>query len=1589
MKKIGILTMIIMVVLVSFITNIPIMIANDQSYTLEKPIVHGNPSIWTNEPISLTIEKKDNDFMYSFSEISGCYKWQKQNVSREYGNNTIVYASVMDKNGVISEECEVIIDKVDMIQSKVNVTHIVSNDSVDFYISALDASSGIAEYSFDGGKTWQENPQSQISDTSEINIQVKDKAGNITEYNKTYFADLNYDKPSLYSICDVFDDKGNRFSELKVENYDEGYEYNLSNEKKWNQNKTKRIAYKANEIYKVKRRKKNNNARVMSVEEEVELASNSYPVLNGPAILQEKGMIRLVGQGKYGDNSSVIIESDNGKYTIDGYEYQIQYSFDLTNWKTYTVPENILPSDYGKTLYARLSGVNNSYISKKVLVNDDIKDLVSYYEPKQQISESLLTYEDVDNLLNTKFTLGYESTQFRDETNTTESTHYCNNIISFSLEKNANRTALKQQYMVATQAKDVAHENCYFEDLSGNRIDYDYSMHIAWFADEKRHVAYHMCGDSLSSNDNDGILDSISDQNGNTLKIKNRNTNPTVEDFNGYEYVLKSDGIHFPTDVIIDGDSYKKEGFQTYHLERNCDVTYDSDGKIIELEYDDGTYKEYEYTIENNRLFVVKEITSNDYHISKYDLNFDLVMEEDSNGFIIDYQNNCNGDVILEETDEKTNIYDYDDEGNMTSGSVKQAGEMNAELIVTNTYDSHNNLTSQKTKDFPEAKYEYDNKHNMTKSSIVVQEESDTQDEICENVIYQYDTEGNLISETDESTHIKTVNTYDDNNNLLSSSNIGLIDNTSVNLETCEYDELGRSIRKVDGDYTNTYVYDQLGNVLLKCENDVYTRYVYDSKARLIQEISGSDYVADEDGLNQNPISDSYNNANKGKRYIYDNDGKLIRVISSLGYETENVYDENGKLIKTYPDIYQTVYTSDELIERYRVNGYTKLLNTYDTDKKLLKTAYSNSQNVQYVYDEDSEQSNLIGKKFNQDSELRFQYSYDNNGKKVEIRDVKSGLRKRLTDDGFTTYNIDDNTLYHAYHTNQNIITETANGNTYVSDAEENYRVWKKNDVSFVSCENEYSLEGKLNRVTNTLYDDSQSLTLVETPAYDKEMITNLAVSGMDERTYNFKYTYDDYGNIKRAWGSLYNSHFTYDSKNQLTKVINSTYDKTTLYTYDDRGNMTSEISYDKDEYASHPESATILESITYSYENDLWEDQLTRVNNKEITYDGVGNRTSYDGWTYTWEGGRQLSSMSKENTTITYKYDDSGIRTEKTVGDKTYRYTTISGAITSQSDGVNNIYFFYDNEERIYGFELNGKPYLYLRNNDNDVIGITDESGVKLVQYQYDAWGKVIDIIGDTNLANLNPIRYRGYYYDNETGLYYLQSRYYDPSVRRFINADDFEMIGKTDTLSSYNLYVYCDNNPVNHADAKGNLRSHLIGFGLQLQLVMKGNEVGVELIWYSNPRVKVSKTRWSPYGYAFYGANTRGNAANIWDYVRPERSILPIIRGFCSPKYSFGAVAVFGYEPAKNEKRYTLFNSPDDYAGISSGYGTTINHIYLSVGYSSSGFSVSAGYSKQLFDFDINYNHYVYLNKKKIPNTINSAYNNAKSGCYMNGIV
>ena len=182
---------------------------------------------------------------------------------------------------------------------------------------------------------------------------------------------------------------------------------------------------------------------------------------------------------------------------------------------------------------------------------------------------------------------------------------------------------------------------------------------------------------------------------------------------------------------------------------------------------------------------------------------------------------------------------------------------------------------------------------------------------------------------------------------------------------------------------------------------------------------------------------------------------------------------------------------------------------------------------------------------------------------------------------------------------------------------------------------------------------------------------------------------------------------------------------------------------------------------------------------------------------------GRTLDSIVKaDGTQIAYIYDIDGIRTKKVVDGVTTEYFVNGTTVLAQKTGNDIIWFIYDVDGEILGFTYNDVAYYYVKNLQGDVVLIVNSTGLPMGSYTYDPWGKITSATG--TMAEINPIRYRGYYYDSETGLYYLNSRYYDPDTCRFINADGYVSTGQG--IAGNNMFAYCLNNPVNMVDPTGN---------------------------------------------------------------------------------------------------------------------------------------------------------------------------------------
>lgn len=596
-------------------------------------------------------------------------------------------------------------------------------------------------------------------------------------------------------------------------------------------------------------------------------------------------------------------------------------------------------------------------------------------------------------------------------------------------------------------------------------------------------------------------------------------------------------------------------------------------------------------------------------------------------------------------------------------------------------------------------------------------------------------------------------------------------------------------------------------------------------------------FVHNEKNGNLNSIT---NANNVTTNYDYDATGRITSA--SCGDAKTNYTYTNGVLTKISNSVnvaYNFIRDAFGKIAQIKIGDQTLVKNVYDVGNGLLKLVkYNNNQQTNFDYDK---LGRLVKKRHHSGKEKQnggFQYAYDNKNRLIKTFDEENNLTTNFEYDmyGRIAYvrrsdgvssdikynpleNLVDKVISKIF--GVKITTENTFGasNAFLNSkiTTNNNSIWHKNfydslgriqsnetlnfgETSGLKHEFSYHDIAGTNKTTNT----------VDSIEVKKKSGSNWLSMGK-----KFSYKYDDLGNIKEIYennGQDPKVQYFYDQYNQLIRENNKylgTNGQTVVYEYDLTGNILEKKIYT---YVSENNEVDLTDSllensIVYGYSGSDWKDQMTSYNNQEIIYDGIGNPTKYrDDWKFEWVRGRRLDKASKTGYDINYKYDDSGIRTQKTVNGVTTNFVTSGMQILAQKIGNDVLAWQIAGNGSTTGFDYNGTQYYYLKNAQGDIVAIADAAGNIVANYTYDSWGKLISIkdgngvdisSNAAHIANINPLRYRGYYYDFEIGLYYLNSRYYDPETGRFISADD--------NLSDLNLYRYCGNNSINFYDPDG----------------------------------------------------------------------------------------------------------------------------------------------------------------------------------------
>lgn len=566
-------------------------------------------------------------------------------------------------------------------------------------------------------------------------------------------------------------------------------------------------------------------------------------------------------------------------------------------------------------------------------------------------------------------------------------------------------------------------------------------------------------------------------------------------------------------------------------------------------------------------------------------------------------------------------------------------------------------------------------------------------------------------------------------------------------------------------------------------------------------------------------LSDNEGTLSLETNYTYVDD--KITSVSHNGTTYIFEYDHYGNLINT------------------SVNGNTIVSYSYPDHKNVGNINYANGFVIGYTYDDEGNITNI---KHNGVKKYAYEYTDSTLSKSI---DYINSLVTYYTDETttvkfFTLENgamIDGETIY-SYNSENS--TETVFGVTFTHSEEKpsynsaNDTVGTTSAVSFgnneiLSTETVDFFDRVVNENFTLKVDSAVNTTVSSIYTYDDtETTASNRIVGVENKladatVSNYTYSYDASGNITevRNNGTLLYK-YEYDEAGQIAKDYNFATSTATTFVYDGNGNILSKIPY-TNVISADLSTAIAGTPITYTYDTN-WTDKLTSYNGQSIVYDAIGNPTTYRGATLTWSG-RLLTSYEKGADRFEYTYDANGLRTTKKHYDNgvynlTYHYlwqnSKLYGAKVTFADGrvplVLN--YLYDGDE-VIGVYLNDKILLYIKNIQGDVVSVVNTENNEIVlNYYYDAWGNITYEASESNIGAVLAVlvlsatnfSYRGYFCDYETGLYYLQSRYYDPEVGRFINLDDTEISRLTlGNILGVNLFSYCCNNPVSYSDNNG----------------------------------------------------------------------------------------------------------------------------------------------------------------------------------------
>lgn len=657
---------------------------------------------------------------------------------------------------------------------------------------------------------------------------------------------------------------------------------------------------------------------------------------------------------------------------------------------------------------------------------------------------------------------------------------------------------------------------------------------------------------------------------------------------------------------------------------------------------------------------------------------------------------------------------------------------------------------------------EYDGKQLIKETIIKNGKQFDT--------TYHYDKDGNLLDTIDnlgiitEYTYnnqgINTITaTYHKDNPIFKFYQEKEIDKGNVIVEK---DETGQYITKYEYDKNNTNVtkMTQPNSAIMHYYQTPDCRVV--SQSMVIDEQSNTNTKFYTKGLLTKLV-----NSKLKYNFEYDGFGRKTKVIINDSPYFEILYDDKNrtKTIKyaSNQGLKYTTNINDELVQVEYIDKnnqfHSYLMQEYNEDGKVIKKQEFDNDlcynEITYSYDDSDNLTCMVCDNY------QVEYTYDNlNRLKKETIEIENEIES-----------------YQYLYDDEDNIKEIILPNSKIQ-MKTNDIYGRVKEIVYDNLEIDYIYKHVEDHLTNYVKDYK-----ITTP----------------NQLINYTYTYDEMGNIKKVEENEEVLSYEYDKASRLVKENNKKLNFTKIYTYDEMGNIQSVKEYE------YQDETVLRTTTTNTYDNF---GRLIQHNDSVIEYDLNHNPTVYEDKTIQFD---KVKNLIQYNAT-TYTYDTNGSRREKITNGVTTTYITINNKIIEEKNINYHIQYYYG-INGIVGFQYNGEEYTYIKDLTGNVIGILDEEGNIVAKYIYDGWGnhKVIDNTNQENkeenfIGNINPFRYKGYYYDVETQLFYCNSRYYSPELCRWISPDSIEYLDP-ESVNGLNLYCYCYNNPISYSDPSGNL--------------------------------------------------------------------------------------------------------------------------------------------------------------------------------------